>query len=117
MIFEDRGQGGATPILFNYSSAQEILQPLHALLHALISYLRLKFGRNLCVRASFSAKIVVRSSISSTPLTSTFADAMEDDGTAVDRRPRGSGSMAGLPMICFMQILHEPVTCVKISRV
>ena len=39
---------------------------------------------------------MVRSSISSTPLTSAFADAMEDNGTALDRGPRGSGSLAGL---------------------
>ena len=58
-----------------------------------LSYLRLKLGRNLCVGAS---KVVVRSSILSTPLTSAFADAMEDDGAAVDRGPRGSGSLAGL---------------------
>ena len=61
-----------------------------------LSYLRLKLGRNLCVGTSFPAKVVVRSSISSTPLTSAFADAMEDDGTAVDRGPRGSGCLAGL---------------------
>ena len=68
----------------------------HSMLCCTLSYLRLKFGRNLCVGASFPAKVVVRSSISSTPLTSAFADAMEDDGTAVDRGPRGSGSLAGL---------------------
>ena len=49
--------------------------------------------------ASFPAKIVFRTLILSTPLTSTFADAMEDDGTAVDRGPRGSGSLAGLSML------------------
>ena len=68
----------------------------HSVLCCTLSYLRLKFGRNLCVGASFLAKIVVRSSISSTPLTSAFADAMEDDGTAVDSGPRGSGSLIGL---------------------
>ena len=68
----------------------------HSVLCCMLSYLHLKFGRNLCVGASFPAKIVVRSSISSTPLTSAFAAAMEDDGTAVDREPRGSGSVAGL---------------------
>ena len=65
----------------------------HSVLCCTLSYLRLKFGRNLCVGASF---FVVRSSISSTSLTSAFANAMEDDGTAVDREPRGSGSLAGL---------------------
>ena len=61
--------------------------------------MRLKFSRNLCVGASFPAKVVVRFSISNTPLTSVFADAMEDDGTAVNRGPRGSGSLAGLSML------------------
>ena len=68
----------------------------HSVLCCTLSYLRLKLGRNLCVRASFLAKIVVHSSISSTPLTTAFADAIEDDGTAVDRGPRGSASLAGL---------------------
>ena len=67
------------------------------------------------------APIVVCSSISNTSLTSAFADAMEDDGTALDRGPRGSGSLAGLStllkylqraIIRFMETLHEPVTCV-----
>ena len=65
----------------------------HSVLCCTLSYLRLKLGRNLCVGVSFPAKIVVRSSISST---SAFANAMEDDGTAVDRGPRGSGSLSTL---------------------
>ena len=36
IIFEDCGQGGATPILFNHTSNQETLQPLRALLHAFL---------------------------------------------------------------------------------
>ena len=65
------------------------------------------------------ARSMVRSSISSTPLTSVFADAMEDDGTALDRGPRGSGSLAGLStllkraMIHFMKTLYEPVVWCK----
>ena len=91
-----------------------------------LSYLRLKLGRNLCVGASFPAKVVVRSSISSTPLTSAFADAMEDDGTAEGQEdlvawlacPRYEKSHDTL-----MKTLHEPVTVcknfdgVKFSRV
>ena len=49
-------------------------------------------------------------------------DAMEDDGTAVDRGPRGSGAWLACPRYekshdPLMKTLHEPVTCVKILRV
>ena len=87
-IFEDCGQGGATPILFNHTSAVVKKNRRGSTFSAI--------HRDLCVGASFPAKIVVRSSISSIPLTSAFADAMEDDGTAADTGPRGSGSLAGL---------------------
>ena len=63
---------------------------------------------------------MVRSSISSTPLTSAFSDAMEDDGTAVDRGPRGSDLVAWLACPRYekshdllMKTLHEPVTVCK----
>ena len=120
IIFEDRGQGGATPILFNHTSAQELLSIVsdgcsHSVLCCTLSYLHLKFGRNFCVGASFPAKIVVCSSILSTPLTSAFADAMEDDGTAVDRGPACPCREKSHDPL--METLHEPVTCVKLSRV
>ena len=49
---------------------------------------------------------MVHSSISNTPLTSAFADAMEDDGTALDRGPKGSGNLAGL--FTLLKDLKEP---------
>ena len=87
----------------------------------LCSAARFPICRNLCVGAAFPAKIVVRSSILSTPLTSTFADAMEDDGTWIEGQ---EDLVAWLACSCYershdplSKTLHEPVTCVKFSRV
>ena len=77
----------------------------------MLSNLRLKVSKNLCVEAPFPAKKLwsalrfqAHLSLPRLPM-----QIMEDDGTAVDRGPRGSGSLAGLST--------QPVTCVKISRV
>ena len=82
----------------------------HSVLCCTLSYLRLKLGRNLCVGATFPAKIVVRSSISSTPLTSAFADAIEDQEDLVAWLACPRYEKSHDPLI---KILHEPVTVCK----